>query len=95
MKRVWVSLLGIMVLAGAFLAARAVSAQEEPPARDQEFEQAVYDKLELINPEAVPVFIAATEAMDRDDYASAIEGYLAVWGWRRIFRMPYGVWGTH
>jgi Zn-dependent protease with chaperone function len=78
MKRAWVFILLFAILVSSFVVTRSVQAQEETPERDPVFEQAVYDKLELINPEAVPVFTAATEAMDRQDYQTAIEGFLQV-----------------
>ena len=78
MKRVWVCILLLALLVSSFFVTRSVLAQAETPERDQVFEQAIYDKLELINPEAIPVFIAATEAMDRQDYQTAISGFLQV-----------------
>jgi Zn-dependent protease with chaperone function/tetratricopeptide (TPR) repeat protein len=49
--------------------------QEEPPERDLAFEQEVYDRLTVINPDAVPIFQQATQAMDADDLVAAKQGY--------------------
>ncbi len=78
MKRMWVGILIFVIISGALIITRPVSAQEETPVRDPVFEQTIYDKLERINPEAIPVFTAATEAMDRQDYQTAIAGFLQV-----------------
>ena len=78
MKRVWIFTSMLVIILGCLCIPQIGYAQEETPGRDQVFEQAVYDKLELINPEAIPVFTAATEAMDRQDYQTAIAGFLQV-----------------
>lgn len=49
--------------------------QQEPPERDPVFEQEIYDRLEAINPAAVPLFQEATRAMDAEDFASAKQGF--------------------
>ncbi len=46
--------------------------------RDPQAEQEIYDRLAKINPDAVPVFKAATEAYDAGDYEAAKTGYLQV-----------------
>ncbi len=58
----------------------SVLAQEEETAdqRDPEFEQEIADRLAAIDPDAVPIFTAATEAMDQEDYAAAQAGYQQV-----------------
>jgi Zn-dependent protease with chaperone function len=43
--------------------------------RDSDFEQEVIDRLEAINPEAVPVFQQATQAYDTSDYVTAKIGF--------------------
>ena len=43
--------------------------------RDPEFEQEILDRLEAINPEAVPIFEQATQAMDAYDSRVAISGF--------------------
>lgn len=58
----------------------SVLAQEEETTdqRDPEFEQEIADRLAAIDPEAVPIFAAATEAMDQEDYTAAQAGYQQV-----------------
>lgn len=43
--------------------------------RDMQFEQQIYDRLAAIDPQAVPVFKAATAAADAEDYAAAKSGF--------------------
>jgi Zn-dependent protease with chaperone function len=52
------------------VAARGPS-QDEPPGRDPAVEQEIYDRLEAVAPEAVPIFQDATRAMDGGDLAAA------------------------
>ncbi len=46
--------------------------------RDSAYEQAIYDRLAAIDPEAVPLFQQATAALDADDYEAAQQGYQQV-----------------
>jgi Zn-dependent protease with chaperone function len=58
-----------------------VRAEEPMPAslpRDPALEQAIAQKLAAINPQAVPIFNAATQALDAADYKAAKNGYLRV-----------------
>jgi Zn-dependent protease with chaperone function len=52
-----------------------VSAQQGGTTRDPQVEQKIYDRLAKINPDAVAVFKAATEAMDRGQPALAKAGF--------------------
>jgi Zn-dependent protease with chaperone function len=52
-----------------------ILAQEDSPERDPALEQEIYDRLVAINPDAVPVFQQATQAMDADDLMAAKQGY--------------------
>lgn len=70
MRRIFIALIFLALLLGS--STSPVAAQD---GRDPEFEQGIYDRLERINPAAVPVFIAATEALDRDDLAAAQAGF--------------------
>jgi tetratricopeptide (TPR) repeat protein len=62
----------------------SVLAQEATPeipvlgSRDPIFEQAIYDKLDAINPEAVPLFKQATEALDANNLIEAQRLYKRV-----------------
>ena len=58
-----------------FVAISVVSVAQEDSQRDPEFEQAIYDKLSQVDPAAVPLFIAATEAMDSDNLGVARQNY--------------------
>lgn len=75
MKKAYVILL-FCLSATLILAARA-GAQEpqEQPGRDPAFEQEIYDRLEAIAPQAVPLFQEATRAMDAGDLVAAKQGY--------------------
>jgi Zn-dependent protease with chaperone function len=70
----------LMVMMGA----GSVLAQETTPevpvlgSRDPVFEQAIYDKLDAINPQAVPLFKQATEALDAGDSTEAKRLYKRV-----------------
>jgi Zn-dependent protease with chaperone function len=77
MKRVHITIL-ICLLATLAIVPSAVAqddGQEEPPGRDPDFEQEIYDRLATIAPEAVPLFQEATRAMDEGDLAAAKGGY--------------------
>lgn len=75
MKRV----LGIIVLCLSITMAIGLpsSAQqdEEPPARDPTFEQAIHDRLEEISPDAVSLFQDATRQVDAGNLVAAKHGY--------------------
>lgn len=73
-------------------------AQEATPmpytGRDPVFEQAIYDKLSAIAPEAVPLFQQATEALDANNFEEAKRLYTRVLGYAPGFpdalrRMSY------
>jgi Zn-dependent protease with chaperone function len=51
---------------------------DEPGGRDPAFEQEIYDRLAAIDPDAVPLFQQATEAMDSGNLAAAQAGYQQV-----------------
>ncbi|MBN2258625.1 MAG: M48 family metalloprotease [Anaerolineaceae bacterium] len=78
MKLRWGTIIIVILIAVSLLDTGSVFAQEETPERDPVLEQAIYIKLNQLDPSAVPVFTAATQAMDRQDYATAIEGFTAV-----------------
>lgn len=71
----------IWILAGCLLLALVVAlpahAQEgdETVGRDPAYEQEILDRLEQINPEAVPIFRQATFDMDRGNFAAARNGF--------------------
>jgi Zn-dependent protease with chaperone function len=74
MSRRLLSVLVIVLLLASALPS-PVCAQGTGLQRDQEFEQQLLNQLKLIAPEAVPVFQAATRAMDSGDYAAAKQGF--------------------
>ncbi|MBN1149580.1 MAG: M48 family metalloprotease [Anaerolineales bacterium] len=49
-----------------------------PSERDVEFEQRILARLAEIDPQAVPIFQAATQALDSGDYEAAQQGYAQV-----------------
>lgn len=61
-----------------------IPAQAKPTAsisidgRDPRVEQGILDRLQKINPEAIPLFIEATKAMDGGDYTTARQKFEAV-----------------
>lgn len=67
----FVPLLLILTLASPGLA----QGPPPQPTRDMAAEQQILDRLAQANPDAVPIFKAATEAMDRRDLAVAKAGY--------------------
>lgn len=75
MRRLIFASIIVLGLAGWLCTRSAVAHQDSGQQRDQVFEQAVLDRLRQINPEAVPVFQAATAALDRGDLQAARQGY--------------------
>jgi Zn-dependent protease with chaperone function len=69
MRKVIICLLCCLLLA---VISSPVQAQQ---GRDPEFEQAVLERLEAINPEAVPFFEQATQSMDAGDLQAAKLGF--------------------
>ena len=66
----------ILFLALVILAFSSASGQSANSGlRDPQFEQSIYDRLARINPEAVPIFKKATEAMDAGSMDEAKAGY--------------------
>jgi len=77
MKKSRIILLFLLVF--SFAVIMPLNAQDEPESgRDPVFEQAILDKLEEINPNAVPLFVEATLALDNSDFGLAKQGYEAV-----------------
>ncbi len=71
-KKLWLAILVCLSLALTFA---PVAAQDEPPERDPAIEQEIYERLTAIDPDAVPLFQQATQAMDQGDYEAARQGY--------------------
>lgn len=69
-----------LVLTVLFVFAAPAMAQEgdETVGRDPAYEQEIYDRLEQINPEAVPVFQRATYDMDQGNFSAARGGFQQV-----------------
>ena len=68
----------MMILAvwiAAWLVAPAVAQQGGQTQRDPKEEQAILDRLAQINPDAVPIFESATQAMDAGSLQAAQQGY--------------------
>lgn len=75
-KLFWLAALVLPLLMLLALAPPSLAQGPSPqPTRDMAAEQQILDRLAQINPDAVPVFKAATEAMDRGDLAAAKAGY--------------------
>lgn len=62
------------VVSGAVLRSTA-NAQEDPAARDMEWEAQILEELQAIDPAAVPLFEDATVSLDAFDFEAAIAGY--------------------
>jgi tetratricopeptide (TPR) repeat protein len=58
----------------------AQSDDTSPPTsgRDLQVEQEIHNRLATLNPEAVPIFQAATQALDNDDLKTARQAYMQV-----------------
>ena len=72
MKRTYAIVMACLLLVAALT---AVATAQEPEGRDQAAEQEIHERLAEIDPEAVPIFEAATQAMDAGDLIGAREGY--------------------
>ena len=68
----------LMLLCSLFFLLGRVQPVVSQTGRDPQVEQEILDRLNAINPEAVPLFQQATQAMDAGDEANAKEGYEAV-----------------
>ncbi|MCP4537573.1 MAG: hypothetical protein GY832_10535 [Chloroflexi bacterium] len=77
MKRIYRAILiCIFVLTAIIPSALAQGdSPQEPPGRDPAFEQEIYDRLAVINPDTVSIFQKATQAMDADDLTTAKREY--------------------
>lgn len=75
MRRLIVAIIIVVGVAGWLCARSAFAQQDGNRQRDQVFEQTVLDRLKQINPEAVPVFEAATRALDSGDLQTARQGF--------------------
>ena len=75
MRRLILASIVMFMLVGWPGARSALAQQDGSRQRDQVFEQAVLDRLKQINPEAVPVFEAATRALDSGDLPAARQGF--------------------
>lgn len=78
MKKVCLILIVCLWIAAPVAARR--DAQQEPPGRDPVFEQEIYDRLAVINSDAVSIFQEATRAMDAGDLEAARQGFEQVLG---------------
>ncbi len=61
----------LALLITCLFAGSGSAAQAQTPGRDDAFEQATYERLAKVNPDAVPIFQQATAALDADDFAAA------------------------
>ncbi|MCP4386180.1 MAG: M48 family metalloprotease [Hyphomicrobiales bacterium] len=70
----------LVLFAFVFLSATSgtLRAQEQEQRRDPVWEAQVIDELRAIDPEAVPLFEAATVALDNEDFSAAMAGFGAV-----------------
>lgn len=79
MKRLSLVALSLLLLSLTWLTAAAApdrqTAAPTPSGRDSAFEQTVLDRLGKIDPDAVPIFQAATTAWDADDLNTAKAGF--------------------
>lgn len=67
--------IGCLLLVLTIIPVASAQNGSEPPGRDPDFEQAIYDRLAEIDPEAVPIFQEATRAMDDGDLTVAQRRY--------------------
>lgn len=68
-----------LFLAVMFWPAQSIWAQgADPNERDMAFEAEVLAQLEALQPQAVPIFRAATANMDAGNYQSALDGFVKV-----------------
>lgn len=70
--------ISVVLLAVTLLAPGSRTLAQDDSQRDPEFEQAIYDTLAATNPDAVPLFVSATEALDSNNLEAAQQGYLDV-----------------
>jgi Zn-dependent protease with chaperone function len=75
MKKITCVMVLLFILLGALTLPATAQSEDNQDQRDPAFEQSIYDRLEKINPEAVSIFIAATEALDNEDLETARKGY--------------------
>ena len=73
MKKISIWLL--IVLLGSLYCATPARAQQSTPEPTVDPEQEIYQRLEVINPGAVPIFREATLAMQAEDYLNARKGF--------------------
>lgn len=67
----WFSLLFVVLLALLCAAPAFTQSVKRDPAKEAD----LWQQLQARDPSAVPIFKEATEAMDRDDRATAVAGY--------------------
>lgn len=75
MKKITGAILLTILMLSVFVFPAAAQSETPNNTRDSAFEKDVYDRLEKVSPQAVPIFIAATEALDRQDLEAARLGF--------------------
>jgi Zn-dependent protease with chaperone function len=78
MKKAYCAILALLLSLFILIPLASAQGGPETPGRDPALEQKIYERLAQINPDAVPIFQEATQAMDSGDWTVARQGYQQV-----------------